>query len=229
MTSLRVLSGGAAHGLVRSLAPAFKEKTGLSVDGEFGAVGGMATRFREGDPADFLILTRALIEALAAEGRLVPGSITDVGRVATCVAVPTGQPRPDVRTPEALKAAWQKAESLYVPDMVKSTAGQHVAKVLAMLGLAEEMAPRIREFPNGATAMAALAASGAAGAFGCTQATEILATDGLDVIGELPGPLALTSTYTAAVALSSPHAAEAADFIATLASASIREDLGFSV
>ncbi|QTL02541.1 substrate-binding domain-containing protein [Aquabacter sp. L1I39] len=229
MTSLRVLSGGAAHGLVRRLAPAFKEKTGLSVDGEFGAVGGMATRFREGDPADFLILTRALIETIDAEGRLVPGSITDVGRVATCVAVPAGHAHPDVHTPEALKGAWQRAESLFVPDMTKSTAGQHVAKVLAMLGLAEEMAPRIREFPNGATAMAALAAAGTPGAFGCTQATEILATDGLDVIGELPGPLALTSMYTAAVALSSPRGAEAAQFIAALASASIREDLGFSV
>lgn len=229
MTSLRVLSGGAAHGLVRRLAPSFKEKTGFSVEGEFGTVGGMATRFREGDPADFLILTRALIEALAAEGRLVPDTITDVGRVATCVAVPVGHAHPDVHTPEALKAAWRGAESLYVPDMEKSTAGQHVAKVLSMLGLAEEMAPRIRAFPNGATAMAALAAADTPGAFGCTQATEILATDGLDVIGELPGPLALTSTYTAAVALNSAHRAEAADFIKALSGASVREELGFSV
>ena len=39
MSSINILSGGAAQGLVGSLAPAFKAQTGLEIAGEFGAVG----------------------------------------------------------------------------------------------------------------------------------------------------------------------------------------------
>ena len=46
MTRLNILSGGAAQGLVGSLAPAFKAQTGLDIAGEFGAVGAMADKLR---------------------------------------------------------------------------------------------------------------------------------------------------------------------------------------
>ena len=36
MTNLNILSGGAAQGLVKSLAETFKARTGLDIDGEFG-------------------------------------------------------------------------------------------------------------------------------------------------------------------------------------------------
>ena len=39
MNALNILSGGAAQGLVTSLAPQFKTQTGLDISGEFGAVG----------------------------------------------------------------------------------------------------------------------------------------------------------------------------------------------
>lgn len=39
MTALSILSGGAAQGLIASLAPRFKTLTGLDIAGEFGAVG----------------------------------------------------------------------------------------------------------------------------------------------------------------------------------------------
>jgi len=52
MTALRILSGGAAQGLVASLAPKFKVQTGFDIEGEFGAVGAMADKLRSGTPAD---------------------------------------------------------------------------------------------------------------------------------------------------------------------------------
>jgi molybdate transport system substrate-binding protein len=65
MTSLKILSGGAAQGLIASLAPTFKEQTGLAIEGEFGAVGAMAGKLREGWPADIVVLTAALVADLA--------------------------------------------------------------------------------------------------------------------------------------------------------------------
>jgi hypothetical protein len=60
MTDLNILSGGAAQGLVASLAPKLKALTGFGIEGEFGAVGAMADKLRAGTPADILILTAAL-------------------------------------------------------------------------------------------------------------------------------------------------------------------------
>ena len=59
MSALNILSGGAAQGLVASLAPEFKAQTGLDIAGEFGAVGVMADKLRKGTPADIVILTAA--------------------------------------------------------------------------------------------------------------------------------------------------------------------------
>ena len=44
MKIVRVLSGGAAQGLVEALRPSFEATTGAAVDGVFGAVGAMQAR-----------------------------------------------------------------------------------------------------------------------------------------------------------------------------------------
>ena len=62
---LKILSGGAAQGLVAALGPQFKAETGCDIDGTFGAVGAMRDRLLAGAPADVLILTSALIAELA--------------------------------------------------------------------------------------------------------------------------------------------------------------------
>ena len=94
MSSLQILSGGAAQGLVASLAPGFKAQTGLDITGEFGAVGAMAEKLRQGTPADIVILTAALVARLAEEKLVVPASIRDVGLVETALAVRKGDLSP---------------------------------------------------------------------------------------------------------------------------------------
>ena len=96
MKNLNILSGGAAQGLVASLASAFKSKTGFDIAGEYGAVGAMADKLRNGVPTDIIILTAALVAKLADEKLVVPASIADVGLVETAVAVRAGDPKVDV-------------------------------------------------------------------------------------------------------------------------------------
>ena len=71
MKAVRLLSGGAAHGLVEQVRPAFEAATGCTIDGVFGAVGAMKARLLSGEPADLLILSRALIDELAQVGHVV--------------------------------------------------------------------------------------------------------------------------------------------------------------
>ncbi|WP_128926887.1 molybdate ABC transporter substrate-binding protein [Bradyrhizobium guangxiense] len=223
MTTVTILSGGAAQGLVRGLAEAFRVRTGFDIDGEFGAVGIMADMLRAGTSADLVILTQALLAKLAEEKLVVPSSIADVGRVETALAVRNRDPRVTVKTEADLRDVLRGADAIYVPDTKASTAGHHVAKVLDQLGIAYEVASRLKIFPNGATAMRELATSTATRPIGCTQATEIIATDGIALSGSLPPGCELVTMYTAGVTAQSAHPKEAAALIALLTGADHRE------
>ena len=230
MSALNILSGGAAHGLVKSLAPAFKAKTGLDIEGEFGAVGAMAGKLRGGVPTDIVVLTSALIADLARENLVTSASISDVGLVETAMAVRSGDPLVVAKDAASLRAAFLGADAIFVPDTKASTAGIHVAKVLAQLGIADEVAARLQIHPNGATAMRHLAASKTRHPVGCTQSTEIISTEGVVLSGSLPAGCELATMYTAAVTASAAHAAQARILIELLSGADqhqVRESAGF--
>lgn len=223
MSGLKILSGGAAQGLVASLAPKFKEQTGLAIEGEFGAVGAMAGKLRGGWPADIVVLTAALIADLAGENLVTTGSISDIGRVETAIAVRTGDPLASVDDAASLREVLLGADAIFVPDTKASTAGIHVAKVLQQLGVAEIVAARLRIYPNGATAMRHLAETDAVKPVGCTQSTEIINTKGVKLSGSLPKGCDLSTVYTAAVATGAVHARQAQILIDLLTNADQRE------
>ncbi len=223
MTALNILSGGAAQGLVASLAPQFKAQTGLDITGEFGAVGAMADKLRSGTKTDIIILTAAIIAKLAEERWVVPASIADIGLVETAVAVRASDSVVKVNDEAALRDALRAADAIFVPDIKASTAGIHVAKVLQQLGIADEVAARLRIFPNGATAMRHLAETDAVRPIGCTQSTEIISTEGVILSGSLPRGCDLSTMYTAAVATRAAHAPQAQFLIDLLIGAGQRE------
>ena len=230
MTSLNILSGGAAQGLVASLAPKFREMTGFEIAGEFGAVGAMADQLRQGTPTDIVILTSAIVAKLAGENLVVPASIADVGLVETALAVRARDPLVTAKDANALRAALLSADAIFVPDTKTSTAGIHVARVLQQLGIADEVAARLKIYPNGATAMRHLAASDAVRPIGCTQSTEIISTKGAVLSGSLPPGCELATVYTAAVTERAANGKQAQSLIGLLTAAdqrTQRERAGF--
>ena len=88
--------------------------------------------------------------------------------------------------------------------------------MLVRLGIEREVAPKMREFPNGETAMRQMVVDGHASALGCTQLTEIRMTAGLSYVGPLPPPYDLTTTYTAAASARSGVPDLARAFIARI-------------
>ena len=230
MTSLNILSGGAAQGLVTSLAPDLKAITGFDITGEFGAVGAMADKLRKGTPTDIVILTAKIIADLAGENVVVAASIADVGLVETAIAVRAGDSLVAVKDAATLREALLAADAIFVPDTKVSTAGIHVAKILQQLGIADAVEARLKIYPNGATAMRDLAASEAARPIGCTQSTEIISTPGVVLSGPLPPGCDLATMYTAAVTTQAAHRREAQiliDLLTAKDQAPQRERAGF--
>jgi len=204
-----ILSAGAAQGLASEVSG----RSGIELAGSFGAVGGILERFLAGDACDVVVLTHAQVAQLTARKRVALDFCSDLGAVRTSVAVRSGDATPDVSSPAALREALLAADAIFLPDPQKATAGIHFAKVLARLGIAEEVAPRLRPQPNGMAAMRALAAAGGR-PIGCTQTTEIVATPGVALVAPLPKEHELATVYT--VALKAGMANEAARDFARL-------------
>lgn len=192
--ALRILSAGAAQGLATAIA----RHEGIALAGTFGAVGGILEKFLAGEACDILILTHAQVAQLTARNRVALDLVSDLGAVRTSVAVRAGDEKPDVSTPGALRAALLAADEIFLPDPQKATAGIHFAGVLAKLGIAQEVASRLRPHPNGMTAMRALSEAGRH-PIGCTQTTEILATPGVSLVAPLPKEHELATVYTVAL------------------------------
>lgn len=216
MAVLRILSAGAAQAVVEGIVPAYESGTGNEVQAEFSAVGAMKARVVSGEPVDVVILTRALIDELAASGHIASGSRRDLGAVATGVAVRAGTPLPDVSDVRKLRGNLLAAAKVVCPDPATATAGKAVMQVLDTLGIAGEVRPRIQFFPNGYAAMKWLAESRGLLEMGITQATEILANPGVVYAGPLPGDLRTTTIYSAGLASRASNRKGAADFIARL-------------
>ena len=196
---MKILSGGAAQGLVASLAPQFKQQTGLAIEGEFGAVGAMAGKLRGGTPADIVVLTAALIADLADEKLVVPGSITDVGLVETAIAVRDGDPLVSVHDAASLRAALLLGRR----DLRAGHQGLHgrhpCRQGAAATGHCRRSRGPAQDLPERRDRHAPTRASDAVRPIGCTQSTEILNTAGVVLSGSLPKGCELATMYTAAV------------------------------
>jgi len=229
---LRILSAGAAKGLVYAIQEVFTADTGAVISGAYGAVGAMKDKLLSSEPCDVIILTEALIAELTRSGQVLPGSSRPLGRVRTGIAVRKGTPLPDISNRAALKGNLMAANGIYFPDPQRATAGIHFVNVLKQLGIYDELLSRLRPYPNGAIAMQQLAQSREALLIGCTQVTEIKYTAGVSLVGLLPPEFELSTVYVAAVCSKAAQPAGARRLVELLsgdASLAQRSAAGFEI
>lgn len=231
MTILKMLSGGAANGLINAVRERLKASSSCEIEGEFGAVGGMFDRVVAGEYVDVVILSKKLIQELTSLGCLIPESCCDLGKVVTGFAIPTGHIAPTLDTTDAVRVALLNSEAIYTADVNKATAGIHFYGVLTKLGILSSIEKSLRIFPNGQTAMAAMAKNKEPSALGCTQITEILNTPGVNWVAPLPAGLDLTTIYAAGISKRSKNQAQALKLLGLLTSPTTdetRKMVGFS-
>src|SRR5438445_4913414 len=106
------ISSMAMRHVLTELADVYEHRSRQQVAIE--SVGGVEAtrRVNEGEPFDFVVLAADAIEKLASNGRVNPGSRTDLARSSVAIAVPAGAPRPDVGSEAAIRAAVLRARSI---------------------------------------------------------------------------------------------------------------------
>ena len=71
MLELKILSGGAAAGVVQGIQADFENKNECKINGTFSAVGAMRDLVLQGEPCDIVILSKALVDQLATSGHVI--------------------------------------------------------------------------------------------------------------------------------------------------------------
>jgi molybdate transport system substrate-binding protein len=220
------ISSMATKGLLAELAQAYAQRSGRAVAIE--AVGGVdaAKRVQAGEAFDVVVLAADAIEKLLAAGHLVPGSKVDLVLSGVSVAVRAGAPRPDIGSEEALKRAVLAARTI---GYSTGPSGVQLAKLFERWGIAEQIRERIVTAPPGVP-VGALVARGEV-ELGFQQLSELMHLDGIDVLGSLPEPVQIVTTFSAGVGAASaqPDAARALlDFMASPAAADAKQRQGMT-
>jgi molybdate transport system substrate-binding protein len=140
----------------------------------------------------------------AARSHFTTGPTLDIARVGLGVAVRAGAPKPNISTPDALKAALLNAES--VASIPESATGYSIAKVFERLGITEQMKSKMKAQPTPAEVVAVVAKGEAELALFLMN---VLTAPGLDVVGPFPADLQQDVVFTAALGAGTKEAAAA--------------------
>jgi molybdate transport system substrate-binding protein len=215
VAEIKVLSAGAVQSMVEALGREFERASGHTLDLNFNTAGAQRDRVKGGETADLVILSESIIADLEKLGLFVPGSVTDLGRTVTGVAIREGAPLPDISTPEAFKQALLKAKTVaYTDPKAGGSGGIMFAAILERLGIADAVNKKAVLGKRG-TEVAQSIAEGRA-EIGTTFISEVLPVKGVKVVGPLPGVLHTANTYTAAIPAGSPNRAAATALLRAL-------------
>jgi len=193
---------------LQALGPEFERATGHKVAIHFAATPDLIKEATSGTPFDLGVVPIDVMKDAAARAHFANGPTIDIARVGYGVAYRAGAPKPDVSTPEALKATLLKAQS--IASIPESAAGAYVLKVFDRLGVAEEMKTKIKpqQLPD---QIAPAVAKGEAdlGVF----LINTLIAPGVDLVGPFPADLQQELVFTSAVSADSKEADAAKAFI----------------
>jgi molybdate transport system substrate-binding protein len=219
---LRLYAAAGVKAPLQDIARDYEATSGHRVLLVFDTAGAAEQRFLADKGATFLVTTDVRLHAAEAAGRLQNGLTTAIGATVGGLAIRPGSRRPDISTPEALRAALLAAPRIAFSDPARgATVGRHFMQVIETLGIRDEVMKKATLAADGIDTMH-LVLDGKAD-LGVTQVSEIMQADPAALLGPFPGEFDLASNYALWLRADAP--AEARAFAALIGSAPERQRL----
>jgi molybdate transport system substrate-binding protein len=194
---LSLLSAGAIEGGLVRLIEEFQRSSGHTVRVEYGTAPELAQRLAVDESADLLIAPPAVIDRAIAAKKANGNTRTTVGRVGIGIIVRNGAPIPDVRSLNALQRALAEADTIVFN---RGSSGLYVEKLLAQMGIADQMRSRRVQVPDGEDVMRRIIAGrGTEIGIAAISAIKLFTSNGFQYVGPLPGAIQNLTTYEGAV------------------------------
>jgi|SRR5271169_2338569 len=217
MTELKIYSTIGVRSAAEDLFSQFEKASGHKLHVTWGTAPMLVKRIEGGETADVLVLSRAGLDALTKQGKVVAGSEVALASSGVGIAIKAGAPKPDISTPEALKQTLLSAKSIaYSEPSAGGASGVYFEKLLERMGIAAEMRPKTKYPPPGGFS-ATLLLSGEA-ELAVQQKPELLHVAGAEIVGLLPGDLNLITAFAAGMMPDSKNAETGKALIAFLRS-----------
>ena len=217
MAELTVYSTIGVRSAAEDLYAQFAAASGHKVAVTWGTAPMLVRRIEGGETADVLVLSRAGLDALSKQGKVVPGSEVALASSGVGIAVKAGARKPDISTPEALKQTLLDCKSIsYSEPSAGGASGVYFEKLIERMGIAAEMRPKTKYPPPGGFT-ATLLVSGEA-ELAVQQKPELLHVAGVEIVGMLPGDLNLITAFAAGQMPDCKHADAGKALIASLRS-----------
>jgi molybdate transport system substrate-binding protein len=210
---VKVIAANAVKDGYASLAESFEKASGHKVVTTWTGTVNATKRVSGGEIFDLIIIGSDNIDQLVAAGKVAAGGRTDFAKVGVGVAVRAGLPKPDISTPDALRTTVLNAGSI---AHSAGPSGAFVAQLLKGLGVAEQVASKVKQ-PSSGAEVAALVARGEVD-LGFGQVSEFLNVEGLTDLGSLPESIQNYTIYAIGRHSAAPSPDAAIDFIKFLTS-----------
>jgi molybdate transport system substrate-binding protein len=205
---IKVLSTTAMKTTFEELSGPFERLTGNRLAVDLGPSTRLEKRLGDGEAADMAIVSGNGAQDLVAAGKIAAGSTVHICDSSIGIAVQKGAPKPDISSVESFKRAMLAAKSIACSKPVGGgQSGAHMAKVFEQLGIADAMAAKAHYGAGGAAGLAGLVVLRGEAEIGIQQMAELMAVDGIDVVGPLPAPLQSVTPFVAGIPTTASHAA----------------------
>ncbi len=214
---LNVISQANSAVALKQIAAQFERTSSVQVSLALGNPGVTLERLRKGEPADVVIVTTTILDAVIGEGHIQPATRVEIARGQIGLGVAAGAEKPAMTDRASFIALVRKLNTIGLVDPASGGGtSPPFIKAVEALGMAAEIAPKYRFYKGAGDAVADAIARHEVEA-GVTATSELAPNRQVQLVGAIPPDvLDWKSTTSAAVGAHAKAPADAAKFIAFL-------------
>jgi molybdate transport system substrate-binding protein len=151
---IKVLAVGATAPALKRIIPEYEKATGNKVVVWFGPPAPFVEKISKGETVDAVFISGPRYDDLVKSGAIDAGTI--FAQLGVGIGIPKGSAKPDVSTADALRRTLLAAKSIGGLASNNGSIGTETYIGFRKLGIADQMTPKYRIYPNGISVVRAL-------------------------------------------------------------------------